>query len=208
MENSNQNATDAAEDITAGLFAELMRQFYDLGWMRGSSGGMAVWSTATGEVFCSPSSVQKERLREHDLFVYSDGSFSKPLRRPRDGTIKESACVPVFRTIFEACDTSAVGCVIHTHSKYSNLLTQLTKGPVFQIANQEMIKGIRDCISGMPYANTDTLTVPIIENQPLEDMLQDDMKAAIKANPHTCAVLVRNHGLFVWGTTWQKTKIM
>lgn len=37
--------------------------------------------------------------------------------------------------------------------------------------------------------------VPIIENTPFEEDLTDRLEQAIKDYPHTCAVLVRRHGV-------------
>lgn len=61
--------------------------------------------------------------------------------------------------------------MIHTHSKYSNLLTQLVKGDKFEIQDQEMIKGIINQKTGKNYSNFDRLVVPIIENSAQEFML-------------------------------------
>ena len=38
--------------------------------------------------------------------------------------------------------------------------------------------------------------------------LQDSLVQALKDYPDTCAVLVRRHGVYVWGDTWQSTKTM
>ncbi|KAJ1362078.1 hypothetical protein KIN20_021494, partial [Parelaphostrongylus tenuis] len=35
-----------------------------------------------------------------------------------------------------------------------------------------------------------------------------DLDACLKTYQRSCAVLVRNHGLFVWSLTWEKAKIM
>jgi methylthioribulose-1-phosphate dehydratase len=50
--------------------------------------------------------------------------------------------------------------------------------------------------------------VPIIENTAHEADLKERMQEAIKAYPETCAVLVRRHGLYVWGETWEREKCM
>lgn len=62
-------------------------------------------------------------------------------------------------------------CIIHTLSKYSNLLTQLVETSEFQISDQEMIKGILTRKKWTHLSNFDRLIIPIIENQPQLFML-------------------------------------
>lgn len=52
------------------------------------------------------------------------------------------------------------------------------------------------------------LVVPIIENTPFEEDLTESLSEAIRKYPATCAVLVRRHGVYVWGDTWQQAKSM
>lgn len=54
----------------------------------------------------------------------------------------------------------------------------------------------------------DTLVVPIIENTPEERDLKDRMALAMEEYPNSCAVLVRRHGVYVWGESWEKAKTM
>lgn len=56
------------------------------------------------------------------------------------------------------------GAVIHTHSKWANLITILCPGPEFVITLQEMIKGIKNQAAGKYLRYDDELVVPIIEN--------------------------------------------
>jgi methylthioribulose-1-phosphate dehydratase len=52
----------------------------------------------------------------------------------------------------------------------------------------------------------DTLTIPIIENTAHEEDLRDSLEKAMEEHPDTCAVLVRRHGVYVWGDTVWKAK--
>jgi ribulose-5-phosphate 4-epimerase/fuculose-1-phosphate aldolase len=64
-----------------------------------------------------------------------------------------------------------------------------------------MIKGIRG------HGYFDMLEIPILENTAHECDLADALGAAIDANPRTVAVLVRRHGVYVWGKDWQEAKV-
>jgi methylthioribulose-1-phosphate dehydratase len=50
------------------------------------------------------------------------------------------------------------------------------------------------------------LVVPIIENTPFEKDLEESLRKAIEDYPGTSAVLVRRHGIYVWGKSWQSAK--
>lgn len=50
------------------------------------------------------------------------------------------------------------------------------------------------------------LVIPIIENTPFERDLEASLSEAVKKYPGTTAVLVRRHGIYVWGKDWQKCK--
>jgi methylthioribulose-1-phosphate dehydratase len=67
------------------------------------------------------------------------------------------------------------------------------------MCDQEMIKGIRVGGMGKALSYLDTLEVPIIENTPFEEDLKDSMAAAMKKYPDAPAILVRRHGIYVWG---------
>lgn len=50
--------------------------------------------------------------------------------------------------------------------------------------------------------------MPIIENTPEERDLTFRMIRAMEEYPESCAVLVRRHGVYVWGESWEKAKTM
>ena len=62
-----------------------------------------------------------------------------------------------------------------------------------------MIKGVRIKGTGPALSYLDTLVVPIIENTPNEEDLKDSMAEAMVEHPDAPAVLVRRHGVYVWG---------
>jgi methylthioribulose-1-phosphate dehydratase len=71
-----------------------------------------------------------------------------------------------------------------------------------------VLKGIRNQKLGRNYNYDEELVVPIIENTPWEADLKDRMTQVIEEYPQTTAVLVRRHGVYVWGDTWQEAKTM
>ena len=80
------------------------------------------------------------------------------------------------------------------------MLATLIPGDVFRVTHLEMMKGI----AGTGFH--DVLEVPIIENTAHECDLADSMADAIRAYPDSDAVLVRRHGVYVWGRDWVQAK--
>lgn len=184
------------------LIPELCKQFYHLGWVTGTGGGISL--KHGNEIYIAPSGVQKERIQPEDMFVcdINEQDISGP---PASKKLKKSQCTPLF---MNAYTMRGAGAVIHTHSKAAVMATLLFPGQEFKITHQEMIKGIRKCTSGGYYRYDDMLVVPIIENTPEEKDLKERMAHAMNEYPDSCAVLVRRHGVYVWGETWEKAKTM
>ncbi|KAK6330293.1 Methylthioribulose-1-phosphate dehydratase [Orbilia blumenaviensis] len=182
----------------ANLICELCRNFYTLGWVTGTGGGISIRKEE--HIYIAPSGVQKERLEPHNMFILSYPSLDY-LRRPIN--LKPSACTPLFLAAYD----KGAGACIHTHSQWAVLVTLINKGKKsFKIANTEMIKGIPCPSTGKYYGYHDTLEIPIIENTAHEEDLRDSLAQAIKDYPDTSAVLVRRHGVYVWGDTVWKAK--
>ncbi|XP_023242281.1 uncharacterized protein LOC111640505 isoform X1 [Centruroides sculpturatus] len=184
------------------LIPELCRQFYHLEWLSGTGGGISI--RHGNEIYIAPSGVQKERIQPEDLFIQDleERFISGPASHKK---LKKSECTPLF---MNAYTMRGAGAVIHSHSKNAVLATLLYPGKEFQITHQEMIKGIKKGTTGTNYRYDDLLIVPIIENTPFEKDLKDSMAQAMEEYPDTCAVLVRRHGIYVWGDTWERAKTM
>lgn len=174
------------------IIVDLCRAFYELGWVSGTGGGV---SLRHGErVFMAPSGVQKERLCEHDIFELD--LEGRVVEAPRDAALKVSECAPLFFNAFRLRDA---GAVVHSHS-INALLATLVFDSEFEATHLEMIKGVRG------HAYNDKLVVPIIDNTARECDLADTMAEAIRAYPGSHAVLVRRHGVYVWGRDWVEAK--
>ncbi|AGO13461.1 AaceriACL126Wp [[Ashbya] aceris (nom. inval.)] len=189
----------------ANLICSLCRLFYANNWVTGTGGGISIKHAATGHIYIAPSGVQKEQIQPEDLFVM-DGADGAYLRTP--SVYKPSACTPLFLACYRG---RGAGAVIHTHSQHA-VLCSLLFDDVFRIANIEQIKalpsGQRDP-AGKPLNLSffDTLEIPIIENTAHEEDLTPGLEAALARYPSCTAVIVRRHGIYVWGPTADRAKV-
>ncbi len=174
------------------IICSLCRQLYSMGWVSGTGGGISL--RENGRVYVAPSGVQKERLAPEDLFVLDEAG--EVIEAPADPSLKVSACLPLF---FNAYRLRGAGAVLHSHSMNAMLATLLFDKEL-RVTHLEMMKGIE----GVGFH--DELVVPIIENTAHECDLADTMAAAMEAYPTSHAVLVRRHGVYVWGRDWVTAK--
>jgi len=190
---------------TPRLISALCRQFYELGWVSGTGGGISI-RDAEG-VWIAPSGAQKERIDPDDVFLLRDEVWDRVevLEPARDPALRISECQPLF---FNAYRSRQAGAVLHSHSLWAVLAARLAgvgAGPdaepgVFRSRNLEMQKGLRG------HGCFDELCVPIIPNTAREAELSDSMAAAMDAYPKVDAVIVAGHGIYVWGRDWVEAK--
>ncbi|KAK1064461.1 Methylthioribulose-1-phosphate dehydratase [Friedmanniomyces endolithicus] len=165
----------------ANHISDLCRRFYTLGWVTGTGGGVSI--RHGNHIFLAPSGVQKEMMRPTDMFVM-DFQTKQYVRRPRWAVLVTLIC--------EAG------------------LPNSAERNVFAIKEIEQIKGISRGGSGSDeiaeggrkvgnLGYYDTMKIPIIENEAHEEDLTGALEKAIEEWPETCAVLVRRHGVYVWG---------
>jgi methylthioribulose-1-phosphate dehydratase len=175
------------------VIVELCRQFYGMGWVTGTGGGISI--REAGRIYMAPSGVQKERLTAEDIYVLDERG--ETLSGPSTPGLKLSECCPLFFNAFTLRDA---GAVIHSHGIHALLVTLLARGDVFECTELEMMKGI----TGVGFY--DRLVVPIVENTAHERDLAERMASAMTAHPKANAVLVRRHGVYVWGRDWVHAK--
>ena len=164
---------------------ELCRVFWQLGWASGTGGGI---SLRVGEtIFMAPSGVEKERLQPSDIFELNRAGEVQKAAAGR----KLTACAPLFQAAYDHRDA---GAVMHSHSLDVVLASMLVPpGEPLRLTRLEMMKGLE----GVGYF--DVHEIPVIDNTALEHELKDRVERAILAFPKANAVIVRNHGVYVWG---------
>ncbi|GEQ71542.1 hypothetical protein JCM33374_g5227 [Metschnikowia sp. JCM 33374] len=132
----------------------------------------------------------------------------------RNFKYKPSACTPLFLSIYNLRDA---GAVIHTHSQNAVLATVIWEDKLeFKINHMEQIKAIPklelnpetgkiEKVGSLQ--NYDTMVIPIVDNTPQEEDLTDTLRETLNKYPGATAVLVRRHGIHVWGENIWKAKI-
>lgn len=179
---------------TKEIICYLLREFYRLGWCTGSGGGISI-KDSENCLWMAPSGVHKEFVREEELFsVDLTGNITNYPLNPK---LKISECTPLF---LQAYKLRNAGAVLHSHSVNVLLVSRLFETE-FVCKDLEMIKGL------VGHKNSEWCRVPIIENTEFECDLTDSLRNAIVAYPRSHAVIVRNHGIYIWGPTWEKAKI-
>ena len=120
---------------------------------------------------------------------------------PRTPNLKQSACTPLWYVVYR--NRPSAKAVIHTHSMNAQLATLLDPtetSTVLRVTHLEMLKGVGH------HGYDDILEVPIIDNRPSEDLLAEQLESVIQKYPKSNCVLVRRHGLYVWGDSWEQAK--
>ncbi|KAJ1403441.1 putative bifunctional methylthioribulose-1-phosphate dehydratase/enolase-phosphatase E1 [Sesbania bispinosa] len=192
---------------TRALMAELCRHFYKLGWVSGTGGSISIKvhddsiPKPQQLILMSPSGVQKERMEPEDMYVLSHSGSILAAPSPKPYPHKPPKCTDCDPLFMKAYEKREAGAVVHSHGVESCIVTMINPlSKEFRITHMEMIKGIKG------HGYYDELVVPIIENTAYEYQLTESFAKAIEDYPKATAVLVRNHGIFVWGDTWISAK--
>ncbi|KAF5527393.1 Methylthioribulose-1-phosphate dehydratase [Colletotrichum aenigma] len=212
IENPDQLVTSENPEHPANLIPSLCAKFWHLGWVTGTGGGASI---RDGDlVYIAPSGVQKELMKAQDIYVLSlaaqEASLKNRVYLRSPPSYKPSQCTPLFLAAFTR---RGAGCCIHTHSHWAVLVTLILEGrgpgndKLFEINNIEQIKGFGKGFhkqGNLGYH--DTLRIPVIENTAHEEDLTEFLEEAMDKYPDTYAVLVRRHGVYVWGDNVHKAK--
>jgi len=180
------------------LLCELLRLFYAKEWVSGTGGGICS-TVGKKAVLMAPTGVHKERVTPPDLFVV-DPLSGDIIRPARNRSLRLSECNPIFCAIMSC---RGAGSVMHSHALSAVLAADLAERSdhiVFQ--DLEMLKGLRGG------SNLDKHPVPVIQNTTREPDLIEQVHEVISRTDFakSYAILVRDHGAYIWGQDLWETK--
>jgi methylthioribulose-1-phosphate dehydratase len=184
-------ATD--EQATRRLLVGLLRDFHARGWVSGTGGGICGPSD-DGGLLLAPTGVHKELVQPDELFTV-DPADGHVVRRPDRDDLRPSECNTIFCLTHRS---RGAWSVVHSHALSAVLAGDLAAdagADHLAIRDLEMLKGIPGV------SNTDIHLVPVVRNTPREPELVGALEAVF-ADPRfaaTRAVIVRDHGAYIWG---------
>lgn len=187
------NVPTADEQATRELLVELLQDFHRRGWVSGTGGGIC-GPAADGGLLLAPTAVHKERVRPDEFFTV-DPADGRVVRPPARSDLRPSECNSIFCLAHRA---RGAWSVVHSHALAAVLAGDIAgaaSDDYLEIRDLEMLKGIPGV------TNTDVHLVPVVRNTPREPELVSQLEAVF-ADPRFVAaraVIVRDHGAYMWG---------
>ena len=170
----------------AALLADTGRAFHARGWAPATAGNYsAVLTRDPLALAVSASGIDKAALDgRHFVAVDEDGRVTGGYGRPSDETAVHLAVVRA----------RAVGAVLHTHSVWSTVLSQVAPDGQVEIRGFELLKALAGVTT---HEHVERL--PVVENTQDYAVMAASVTAALAAHPGCHGLLLRGHGLYAWG---------
>jgi methylthioribulose-1-phosphate dehydratase len=167
--------------------ATIGREFHERGWARGTSGNYSAVSGRNPlQLIITSSGLDKSALSERD-FLEIDGK----------GAVLAGKGKPSAETFLHLAiaRTRGPGCILHTHSVWSTLLSEryCTKGGL-AINGYEMLKGLEGVRT-----HEHREWIPIFENAQDIPALAEKVTAELERESGAHGFLLGGHGLYTWG---------
>jgi methylthioribulose-1-phosphate dehydratase len=181
-----------------GALAEIASVFYQRGWMFGTAGNLSARArTMPDNYWITASGVPKGQLEESDFLRISVASMEvieqiNPYNKPSAET---SIHQVIYRSVPDA------GACMHVHSIASCQVTNdVGEGATeLPLPNVEMLKGL-----GV-WEENPTVSIPLFENHLDVPTIARQIEQRLSISPpRVPALLIRNHGVTVWGSSIQE----
>lgn len=173
---------------------EAGQRFYDLGWMVGTGGNLSA-RDAEGGIWITRSGCHKGKLVD-DSFLRVDAQGEVLWKAEEQH--KPSAETSIHLALYAASD--AIQAVYHVHTVEDTTALDFADGDRLPLPNHEMVKGL-----GI-WREHPSVSIPLFENHHhVPDIASAIVSRFGSSLPEVPALLIRNHGITVWGTTPEET---
>lgn len=176
--------------------ASLARDLHGRGWMAGTAGNLSAHSTG-GRFWITASGLPKGRLQEHDFLEIGIGD-GQVFQCPRAG-MKPSAETAIHRAVY-GLFPSARAC-LHVHTVDASLVSELApkQEQALLLPALEMIKGL-----GV-WDEEPQAYLPLFDNLADVSAIAKAIETRFAAQPpQVPGLLIRGHGVTVWGDSVQQ----
>lgn len=181
------------QNLSAAL-AEIGRNFYERGWVFGTSGNFsAVVSERPLRLAITATGLDKGAL-DAEQFLEID----------EEARVVRGKGLPSAETGLHLAIVGArgAGAVLHTHSMWSTLLSEsFAANGAVPLEGFEMLKGLTGVRT---HEHKEIL--PIFENSQDIDQLAEHVEVLLKRDPALHGFLIRRHGLYTWGRDLAEAK--
>jgi len=190
---TNPGEAEGFAVLTSEL-ATIGRQFYERGWVLGTSGNFsAVISRDPMRLAITSTGLDKGALDASSFIEMDEGaSVVRGTGKPSAEALLHVAIVRVL----------GAGAVLHTHSVWSTVLSgaNATNRGV-EIRGYEMLKGLEGVRT---HEHREWL--PILENSQDMSELSERVTQLLRENPKLHGFLLGKHGLYTWGANLREAK--
>lgn len=179
--------------------AGLVRVMNSLGHNPATSGNYSLRSKTSPEIaLVSESGIDKSKFTEDNFLplYYATREMHKSYT---DSGRKSSDETDIHLTIYQI---TKANCVLHSHILDSILFADLFPGKQFAtISGLELLKGFK----GIKTHELE-INIPIFDNTQDIRSLAEVVKPAILSQPDSYGLLLRGHGIYVWGDSVEEAK--
>lgn len=184
---------------TREALAATARDFHQRGWMAGTAGNLSARSDQDRACFWITSSGLPKGLLDADDLILVDISNGEVQQRLREDA-RPSAETAIHQAIYTLFP-SAQAC-FHIHSVDACLATARIGPEITSMALPplEMVKGL-----GI-WEESPQVALPLFDNRLDVPLIANEIHSRFSVEPpQVPALMIRNHGITVWGETLQQT---
>lgn len=180
---------------------EIARSFYQRGWMPGTAGNLSAVATrdAAGTattMWITGSGLPKGQLEATDFLriAVADGTVVEPPA----AALKPSAETCIHQAIYRQCPK--VGACLHVHTVDACLAVRRAPANAtsLRLPPLEMVKGL-----GI-WDENPRITLPLFQNHGDVNQIARDIEQQGSALQSVPALMIRDHGVTVWGSNVQE----